>query len=48
MGDLRRQTFDEVWNGEEYVRLRRAFVEQAGIPGTCYRCTDPLRTWVGA
>ena len=45
MGDLGRQTFEEIWNGEAYVRLRRAFVEQSGIPGTCYRCTDPLRTW---
>jgi peptidoglycan/xylan/chitin deacetylase (PgdA/CDA1 family)/glycosyltransferase involved in cell wall biosynthesis/MoaA/NifB/PqqE/SkfB family radical SAM enzyme len=45
MGDLNKQTFDEVWNGEEYVKLRRAFVDQSGIPGTCYRCTDPLRTW---
>jgi len=45
MGDLRHQTFEDVWNGAEYVRLRRAFVTQEGIPGTCYRCTDPLRTW---
>ena len=44
-GDFRRQTFEEIWNGEEYVKLRRAFVEQSGIPATCYRCTDPLRTW---
>jgi MoaA/NifB/PqqE/SkfB family radical SAM enzyme len=45
MGDLHHQTVEQIWNGEEYVRLRRAFVEQSGIPGTCYRCTDPLRTW---
>jgi peptidoglycan/xylan/chitin deacetylase (PgdA/CDA1 family)/glycosyltransferase involved in cell wall biosynthesis/MoaA/NifB/PqqE/SkfB family radical SAM enzyme len=48
MGDLGRQTFEEVWNGPKYVGLRRAFVEQRGIPGTCYRCTDPLRGWGGA
>jgi peptidoglycan/xylan/chitin deacetylase (PgdA/CDA1 family)/MoaA/NifB/PqqE/SkfB family radical SAM enzyme/glycosyltransferase involved in cell wall biosynthesis len=47
MGDLNHQTVDEIWNGPEYAKLRRAFVEQAGIPGTCYRCTDPLRTWDG-
>jgi MoaA/NifB/PqqE/SkfB family radical SAM enzyme len=45
MGDLEGRSFDEVWNGEAYTRLRRAFVEQRGIPSTCYRCTDPLRTW---
>jgi peptidoglycan/xylan/chitin deacetylase (PgdA/CDA1 family)/glycosyltransferase involved in cell wall biosynthesis/MoaA/NifB/PqqE/SkfB family radical SAM enzyme len=45
MGDLSRQTFEEIWNGEAYVSLRRAFVEQSGIPATCYRCADPLRTW---
>jgi hypothetical protein len=45
MGDLSRQSFEEVWNGAEYVKLRRAFATQSGIPGTCYRCTDPLRTW---
>jgi peptidoglycan/xylan/chitin deacetylase (PgdA/CDA1 family)/MoaA/NifB/PqqE/SkfB family radical SAM enzyme/GT2 family glycosyltransferase len=45
MGDLSRQSVDEVWNGPAYVALRRAFVQQSGIPGTCYRCTDPLRTW---
>jgi hypothetical protein len=42
---MRQQSFEDVWNGEAYVRLRRAFVSQTGIPGTCYRCTDPLRTW---
>jgi MoaA/NifB/PqqE/SkfB family radical SAM enzyme len=43
MGNIREQSFDEIWNGDAYVRLRRAFAEQKGIPGTCYRCTDPLR-----
>jgi MoaA/NifB/PqqE/SkfB family radical SAM enzyme len=45
MGNVRLQTFEEIWNGEAYVSLRRAFREQRGIPGTCYRCTDPLRTF---
>lgn len=47
MGDLRHQTFDEVWNGEAYMKLRRAFVEESDIPDICYRCTDPLRTFGG-
>jgi MoaA/NifB/PqqE/SkfB family radical SAM enzyme len=45
MGDLRTQSFEEVWNGDAYVRLRRAFAEQANIPAACLTCTDPLRTW---
>ena len=48
MGDLSGKTFDEVWNGEAYVALRRAFVEQSDIPSTCLTCPDPLRTWTGA
>jgi MoaA/NifB/PqqE/SkfB family radical SAM enzyme len=45
MGDLNSQSFDEVWNGDAYVRLRRAFADQAGFPAACLTCTDPLRTW---
>jgi peptidoglycan/xylan/chitin deacetylase (PgdA/CDA1 family)/MoaA/NifB/PqqE/SkfB family radical SAM enzyme len=44
MGDLRQQSVEEIWNGPEYRRLRRAFVTQQGIPDACFRCTDPLRT----
>jgi MoaA/NifB/PqqE/SkfB family radical SAM enzyme len=45
MGDLGRQSFEDVWNGEAYTRLRRAFAEQADFPAACLTCTDPLRTW---
>lgn len=45
MGDLGTQSFEEVWNGEAYTTLRRAFVEQKGHPAACLTCTDPLRTW---
>ena len=45
MGDLRTQSWAEIWNGEPFVTLRRAFVAQRGIPDPCYRCTDPLRTY---
>src|SRR5262249_55211976 len=47
MGDLTGRTLEEVWNGEAFVQLRRAFVEQRGIPAACFGCTDPLRTWNG-
>lgn len=43
MGNLNRQTFAAVWNGEPYRALRRAFVTQSGIPPACLTCTDPLR-----
>ena len=45
MGDLGAQSFEEVWNGAAYTRLRRAFVEQTSFPDACLTCTDPLRTW---
>lgn len=45
MGNLKMVSFEEIWNGKEYIRLRQAFVEQTGIPTTCLSCTDPLRTW---
>jgi MoaA/NifB/PqqE/SkfB family radical SAM enzyme len=45
MGDLGAMSFEEVWNGDAYVRLRRAFAEQRGFPAACLTCTDPLRTW---
>jgi MoaA/NifB/PqqE/SkfB family radical SAM enzyme len=45
MGNLRELGFEGVWNGEAYVRLRRAFVEQEGLPADCLSCADPLRTW---
>ena len=45
MGNIREQSIDEIWNGEGYVNLRRAFATQEGIPGTCYRCADPLRSF---
>lgn len=43
MGDLNDGTLDEVWNGRQFMKLRRAFVDQKGIPQECARCTDPLR-----
>jgi MoaA/NifB/PqqE/SkfB family radical SAM enzyme len=45
VGDLGAHSFDEVWNGDAYVQLRRAFAEQKGLPAACLTCTDPLRTW---
>ena len=45
MGDLSTQSFEEVWNGDAYVQLRRALAEQADFPAACLTCTDPLRTW---
>ena len=45
MGDLGKQSFEEVWNGDAYTRLRRTFAEQTDFPAACLTCTDPLRTW---
>jgi MoaA/NifB/PqqE/SkfB family radical SAM enzyme len=37
VGDLTRSTLEEVWNGEKYVSMRRALVEN-GIFPVCRRC----------
>ncbi|MEM7308265.1 MAG: radical SAM/SPASM domain-containing protein [Planctomycetota bacterium] len=41
VGDLNVQTADEVWNGEEYRRLRRSYFEQ-GIRSVCDGCSKIL------
>ena len=43
MGDLRNSSFEELWNGREYVALRRALTAQSRLPEACLTCTDPLR-----
>jgi MoaA/NifB/PqqE/SkfB family radical SAM enzyme/peptidoglycan/xylan/chitin deacetylase (PgdA/CDA1 family) len=45
LGKLGPQTFEEVWNGEGYTRLRRAFIEKTELPAECYTCVDPLRQY---
>jgi MoaA/NifB/PqqE/SkfB family radical SAM enzyme len=45
MGNLKEATFEEIWNGEGYTRLRQAFVKHSDIPSSCFTCTDPLREW---
>jgi MoaA/NifB/PqqE/SkfB family radical SAM enzyme len=37
VGDLTQSSLEEVWNGEKYVRMRRALVEN-GIFPVCRRC----------
>jgi MoaA/NifB/PqqE/SkfB family radical SAM enzyme len=37
VGDLTRSTLEDVWNGEKYVSMRRALVEN-GIFPVCRRC----------
>jgi hypothetical protein len=41
VGDLRTQTLAEVWNGEAYLKVRRAHLEQTG-PGICLTCDLPV------
>lgn len=42
MGDLRRQSFREIWNGPKYRELRRT-VNTPEMPVFCRRCTLPAR-----
>ena len=45
MGNLAHGSLDDVWNGPQYQRLRKAFVEQKKLPSACHNCADPLRTF---
>lgn len=36
-GDLRRQSFMEIWNGERYRKFRRVFRQEGRLP-VCHRC----------
>jgi MoaA/NifB/PqqE/SkfB family radical SAM enzyme len=53
VGDLTQSSLEEVWNGEKYVRMRRALVEN-GIFPVCRRCckvelsTEPVAEPFGA
>ena len=41
MGDMREKSFEQIWNGEAYVSLRRSIVERTDLPTACRGCTDP-------
>jgi radical SAM protein with 4Fe4S-binding SPASM domain len=51
LGNLNRNTLDEVWNGEAFERFRRDLVGGSDIPDVCRRCdkaylgTHPYRRW---
>jgi hypothetical protein len=47
LGDLRRQTIAEIWNGEPYRRLRRAHAaEDFSQWPLCEHCDRRLRPWI--
>jgi radical SAM protein with 4Fe4S-binding SPASM domain len=43
VGNLLMQTFDEIWEGEEFQDLRRSLSGVTSIDGICGRCRD--RSW---
>jgi hypothetical protein len=44
MGNLREQTFEEIWNGPRYQELRTTFVEQRNFWPECIGCSHHMRT----
>jgi len=42
-GDLNKQSFEEIWNGPFYRKLRSSFVSNRDIPRFCRRCTWAMR-----
>jgi radical SAM protein with 4Fe4S-binding SPASM domain len=43
VGSLLEQTFDEIWEGEQFQSLRRSLSGQAPLDSTCEKCPDRAR-----
>ena len=39
MGDLRKQSFDDIWNGENFKTFRKNLLSGDNIPSICQSCT---------
>ena len=48
MGDLRRQSFREIWFGEKYREFRRSVLKSRASVDICRNCSEGLSVWSGA
>jgi radical SAM protein with 4Fe4S-binding SPASM domain len=46
MGDLTRQTFEEIWFGEKYDEFRKSLFRARREIDMCRNCTEGTRVWV--
>jgi radical SAM protein with 4Fe4S-binding SPASM domain len=45
MGDLKTQTFDSLWNNEEYKKFRAAVLRSRSEIEMCRNCTEGTKVW---
>ena len=45
MGDLKTQTFDEIWNGEKYLNFRKSLLKGRSEIEMCKNCSEGGMVW---
>ncbi|MEO5980248.1 MAG: SPASM domain-containing protein [Chryseolinea sp.] len=45
LGDLKQQTFEEIWNGEKYNAFRTSLVKSRSEIEICKNCTSGTKVW---
>jgi len=45
LGDLKKESFKELWHGEEYVRFRKMLLQGRDKIDICTNCTEGCKVW---
>jgi len=45
LGDLKKNTFDEIWQGEKYQEFRSSILRSRGEIDICSNCTEGTKVW---
>jgi radical SAM protein with 4Fe4S-binding SPASM domain len=45
MGDLRQQSFREIWNGSTYLKFRSSLLKSRNEIEICKNCTEGTKVW---
>lgn len=45
LGDLKKNSFDEIWQGEEYQQFRASILKGRGEIDICANCTEGTKVW---
>ncbi len=46
MGDLKKQGFGEIWNGEKYLKFRKQIFNQRSKIDMCKNCSEGAKVWL--
>jgi radical SAM protein with 4Fe4S-binding SPASM domain len=47
LGDLNQQSFDEIWNGENYLQFRQSLLKSRKEIDICSNCSEGMSVWMG-